>query len=89
MRLVASLLHPPVLHIIFHFLTYGIEMIIGSGHIVSWKIWQPFVRLFWNCVGVSRDGGHVQGFIKFLFQRVSHWIKGKGTMEKGFDNGRL
>jgi hypothetical protein len=40
-------------------------------------------------LGVSRDGGHVKGFIKVFFTRVSHWSKGKGTLEKGFDNGRL
>jgi hypothetical protein len=30
-----------------------------------------------------------KGFIKIFFPRVSHWSKGKGTLEKGFDNGRL
>jgi hypothetical protein len=40
-------------------------------------------------VGVSRDGGHVKGFVEVLFPRVSHWSKGKGTVEKGFDNERL
>jgi hypothetical protein len=35
------------------------------------------------------DSGHVKGFIEVLFPRVSHWSKGKGTVEEGFDNGRL
>jgi hypothetical protein len=35
------------------------------------------------------DGGHVKGFVEVLFSRVSHWIKGKGTMEQVFDNERL
>jgi hypothetical protein len=35
------------------------------------------------------DDVHVKGFVKVIFPRVSHWRKGKGTMEKGFDNGRL
>jgi hypothetical protein len=74
---------------IFHVSTYGVEMIVRSGDIISWKIWQPFVRLFRHCVGVSRDGGYVQGFIKVFFPRVSHCRKGKGTVEKGFRNGRL
>jgi hypothetical protein len=46
------------------------------------------VRLFRNCVWVSRDGGHVQGFIKVFYPRVSYWSKGKGIVEKGFDNMR-
>jgi hypothetical protein len=74
---------------IFHVSAYGLEMIIHNGDIISRKLWQPFLRLFRHCVGVSRDGGHVQGFIKFLFPRVSHWNKGKGTMKKSFDNVRL
>jgi len=57
--------------------------------IVSRKLWQPFVRLFWNFVGVSRDGGHFKEFIKVLFPRVRHWRKGKGTVEFFFDNDRL
>jgi hypothetical protein len=35
------------------------------------------------------DIGHVNGFVEVLFPRVSHWSKRKGTMEEGFDNGRL
>jgi hypothetical protein len=35
------------------------------------------------------DDGHVQWFINVLFPRVRHWINGKGTVENGFDNGRL
>jgi hypothetical protein len=64
-------------------------MIVRSGNIISRKLCKPFVRLFWHCVRVSKDGGHVKGFIKVIFPRVRHWSKGKGTVEKGFDNGRL
>jgi hypothetical protein len=35
------------------------------------------------------DNGHIEGFVEVLFQRVSHWRKGKGTIEDGFDNMRL
>jgi hypothetical protein len=35
------------------------------------------------------DDGHVKGFVEVFFPRVRHWSKGKGTMEKGFDNRRL
>jgi hypothetical protein len=64
-------------------------MIDCSDDIVSQKLWQPFVRLFRHCVGVSRDGGDVKGFVKVFFPSVSHWSEGKGTMEKGFDNDRF
>jgi hypothetical protein len=61
-------------------------MIINSDLIISWKVWKPFMRLFRHGIGISRDGGYVQGFIKVLFPRVRHWSKGKGTLEKGFVN---
>jgi hypothetical protein len=64
-------------------------MIVYNDDIVSRELQQPFVRLFWHCVGVSRDGGHVKGFVKVFFPRVSYWSKGKCTMEKVFDNGRF
>jgi hypothetical protein len=64
-------------------------MIINNDHIISWKIWQPLIRLFHHCIRVSRDGGHVNVFIKVIFPRVIHWRKGKATMKKGFDNERL
>jgi hypothetical protein len=35
------------------------------------------------------DVGHVDRFLEVLFPWVSHWSKGKGTMEEGFNNGRL
>jgi hypothetical protein len=35
------------------------------------------------------DVGHVERFVEVLFPRVSHWSKRKGTMEEGFNNGRL
>jgi hypothetical protein len=74
---------------IFHVLAYGVEMIIHNGDIISQKLQQPFVRLFRHCVGVTKDGGHVKGFIKAFCPRVIHWSKGKGTVKKGFDNRRL
>jgi len=37
-------------------------------------------------IGRDMDNGHVKGFVKVFFPRVSHWSKWKGTMEKGFDN---
>jgi hypothetical protein len=64
-------------------------MIVNSHDIVSRKFWQPFFRLFQHCVGVSMDGGHVNGFVNLFFLRTSHWSKGKGTMKKGFDNERF
>jgi hypothetical protein len=64
-------------------------MIIKSDHIISRKLWKPFIRLFWHGIGISRNGGHVQGFVEIIFPRLSHWSKGKGTLEKGFDNMRL
>jgi hypothetical protein len=48
-------------------------------------IYETLSAWYWDI----RDGGHVQGFVKIFFPRVSHWSKGKGTLEKGFDNGRL
>jgi hypothetical protein len=74
---------------IFHVSTYDIEMIVYSGDIVSSKLWQPFMRLFRYYAGVFRDGGHVKWFIKVFFPRVSHLIKGKGTLENDFYNWRL
>jgi hypothetical protein len=35
------------------------------------------------------DIGHVKGLVEVFSQRVSHWSKRKGIMEKGFNNGRL
>jgi hypothetical protein len=74
---------------IFHVSSHGIEMIVNSDHIISWKLFQPFMRLFRHGIGISWNGDHVQGFIKVLFLRVNHCSKGKGTLENGLDNRRL
>jgi hypothetical protein len=74
---------------IVHLSAHDIQMILNSNYIVSWELWQPLVGLFWHSIGVSLDSGHVKGFVEVLFLRESHWSKGKGTVEKGFDNGRL
>jgi hypothetical protein len=64
-------------------------MVLKGHYIISWEIWKPLFRLLWNSIGVSLDGGHVKGFVEVLFPRESNWSKGKGIMEKGFDNERL
>jgi len=47
------------------------------------------MKLFRHGIGISRNGRHVQGIVEIFFPRVSHWSKGKGTLEKGLDNERL
>ena len=74
---------------IVHVPTRDINMVLNSYHIVSWELWQPLVDFFWHFIRVSLDVGHVERFVEVLFPRVSHWIKRKGTMEEGLDNGRL
>jgi hypothetical protein len=51
-----------------------------------WKLRKPFVGFFRHGIGVSNNGSHVQGLVEVFFPRMSHWCKGKITVEKGFDN---
>jgi hypothetical protein len=50
---------------------------------------EPFVDFFGHCIRVSLDVDHVERIVEVFFPRESHWGKGKGTVEKGFNNGRL
>jgi len=74
---------------IVHVSAHDIKMILNGHYIVSLELWQPLVRLFWHCIGVSLDSGHVKGFVEVFFLKEIHWIKGKGTLENRFDNGRI
>jgi hypothetical protein len=38
---------------------------------------------------VSLDSGNVKGFVEVHCPRLSHWSKGEGILEEGFDNERL
>jgi hypothetical protein len=74
---------------IVHVSAHDIKMILIDHYIVSWELWKTLVKLFWHCIGVSLDSGHVKGFVEVFFPKVIHWSKGKGIVEKYFDNGRL
>jgi len=71
---------------IFLVSTNYIEVFFSCDHIVSWKLWQPFVDLFRHGIGISNNGSHVQGIVEVFFPRTIHWFKGDITVEKSFDN---